>query len=122
MLLSLCLFLEHAVTPEQREQGLMYREALAENSGMTFNYEEPQKLTFWSKNCLIDLDLAFLDSEKVIQEIYLLPAEPLTAITSKKRAQYAVEMNAGWFKKHEVKVGDQLQWKTGSSCGEVVGR
>ena len=114
--------LEHAVTYEEQAKGLMHRESMPENHGMAFSYEAPKTLIFWSKNCLMDLDLAYLDANHVIQEIYLLTKEPLTRITSKFPAQYAVEMNAGFFERNEVVPGDQIVWESSWPNGEIKRR
>lgn len=111
---------EHATTHEQQAKGLMYRESLPQNHGMIFSYDSPQRLTFWSKNCLIDLDLAFLDSDHVIQEIYLLPAKPLTRITSMQPAHYVVEMEAGFFEKEGISLGDRIIWEGHSPTAEII--
>ena len=120
LLLLIALVLEHACTPEERAQGLMYREKLEENHGMTFNYEEPQILGFWSENCLIDLDVAFLSSEKVIQEIHTLKCHPLTIIYSKTPMQYALEMKGGWFAENGVGIGDRVHWVTHKPGGHIT--
>ncbi len=108
----LCITLEHTITPEQQAQGLMYRKSMPENHGMTFSFDSPRKLTFWSKNCCFDIDLAFLNCNHVIQEIYLLKAHPTQRITSKLPAQYVVEMNAGFFEKNGVRIGDSIVWES----------
>ena len=108
----ICITLEHAITPEEQAQGLMYRKSMPENHGMTFSFDSPRKLSFWSKNCYFDIDLAFLDCHHVIQEIYLLKANPTQRITSKLPAQYVVEMNAGFFEKNGVRIGDSIVWES----------
>ena len=84
---------------------------------MTFNYEAPQRLSIWMYNTWIDLSVAFLDDNKVIREIYELKAYPdqhdpnffrVREASSSFMASYALEMNAGWFKAHGVKLGDRV--------------
>jgi uncharacterized membrane protein (UPF0127 family) len=51
---------EIADTPSSREQGLMYRKALAPDRGMLFDFKTPQPVAFWMKNTLIPLDMIFI--------------------------------------------------------------
>jgi uncharacterized membrane protein (UPF0127 family) len=54
---------EVADTPTSRERGLMFRPDLAPSQGMLFVFEEPGYHPFWMKNCLISLDIIWLDEE-----------------------------------------------------------
>lgn len=100
--------LELAKTNRELEQGLMNRQSLEPNNGMLFIFNKPQELSFWMKNTLIPLDIAFLNADKEIVDIYA-NCEPLNTkktYKSSTSALYAVEMNAGWFEKNDIKKGD----------------
>ena len=56
------LTIELATTPETRSCGLSLRDSLPENRGMLFVYAEPEILTFWMKNTLMPLSIAFIDT------------------------------------------------------------
>lgn len=121
--------LEHAITPEQMAQGLMERNHLDEDAGMTFNYGNPRKIRIWMYNCKIDLSLAFLDANKVIQEIHELKCFPhikdpnffdQMSVSNNLPATYALEMNTGWFAKHGVQVGDKVVWDVNSPEGKII--
>ncbi|WP_024544830.1 DUF192 domain-containing protein [Picosynechococcus sp. NKBG15041c] len=60
--------LEVAKTPEQQALGLMFREFLPDDRGMLFEFNPPRPVSFWMKNCLINLDMIFL-RDGVIQAI-----------------------------------------------------
>ena len=60
----------------QRAKGLMGRPSLPQNQGMLFIFDSPQKLSFWMKDTLIPLSVAYLDQYGVIQEIYHMTPEP----------------------------------------------
>ncbi len=60
--------LEVAETQEQQQMGLMYRESLPDNRGMLFEFDPARPVSFWMKNCLINLDIIFL-KDGVVQTI-----------------------------------------------------
>jgi len=95
---------EIADTPQEREKGLMFRKKLGENSGMFFAYGTPSRLCFWMKNTYIPLDIAFLDERFTIVKITTM--EPLTlASHCADNVRYALEVNRGWLRAHNVEEG-----------------
>jgi len=96
---------EVARTPDERAQGLMYREELAEDAGMLFIFPESSVRGFWMQNTYIPLDIAFLDASFRVVDIQQM--EPLTTEQHTARApfMYALEVNQGWFEAHGIGVG-----------------
>jgi hypothetical protein len=102
--------LEVVEDPEERRQGLMYRDSLASDAGMLFVFTTEVYGPFWMKNTYIPLSIAFISSDSVIIDIHQM--EPLDTVTKHmpdEPYQYAVEMNEGWFTEHGVKVGDKVK-------------
>lgn len=58
-----------ADSDEERQRGLMFREALADNEGMLFNYGEVQTVSMWMRNTLIPLDLIYIAPDGEILKI-----------------------------------------------------
>lgn len=113
------LNVELAQTPTQQAYGLMNRTKMPANSGMLFVFDQERVLQFWMKNTLIDLDIAYIDKNKKIIDIQTMKAVTSMLQTnpptypSKLPAQYALEMNSGWFKKNKIKEGAELQILSG---------
>lgn len=109
------LSVEFAVSPEQHAKGLMYRDQLKENEGMLFVFDQDQILSFWMKNTLIDLSIAYINKKLKIVDIQEMKATSpletgsLMTYPSKKPAMYALEMPKGWFKKNNIIIGQRLK-------------
>jgi uncharacterized protein len=110
------LRVELAVKPEQKSMGLMERRHLDENVGMLFVYDstQPPDAGFWMYRTRIPLDIAFADSAGVIRSIRsMVPcptsvAQGCPTYTPDVPYRYALEVNAGYFSRHGVAVGNTL--------------
>jgi uncharacterized protein len=95
----------------ERARGLMHRTALAENRGMLFVFRREEQLSFWMKDTLIPLSIAFIDSEGRIVDIQNM--KPLDddppSYVSAEPARYALEVNRGFFEERGVEVGDRAE-------------
>jgi len=106
-----CFFVEIANTPEQRTQGLMNRENLAENRGMLFIFDQSGIYSFWMKNTLIPLDIIWLNENKevVFIEKNAQPCrETCPSINPHQKARYVLEINGGLSDKINLKTGDKI--------------
>lgn len=106
---------EVAKTSEEASYGLMFKRQLGVNDGMLFVFSQPQPLSFWMKNTFVDLSIAYFDENKILLEIIDMKAAQselqnhFDSYPSSKPAQYALEMNKGWFKNNNIKKGDKLK-------------
>src|SRR5687768_15980504 len=47
-------------TPAARNKGLMFRQSLAKDAGMLFDFKQEQQTAFWMQNTFIPLDMVFI--------------------------------------------------------------
>lgn len=96
---------EIANTEAARMQGLAYRRALPEDSGMLFVFPEPALYSMWMHNTHMALSVAFLDERGVIINIEGMLPDTLVRYSADLPAKYALEMNHGWFAIHGAEPG-----------------
>jgi hypothetical protein len=97
---------EVARTPDQREQGLMYRQELPDGTGMLFVFDTEEVRSFWMENTYVPLDIAFLDVALRVVDIQQMAPQTTDPHESAGPAMFALEVAQGWFAAHGVKVGD----------------
>jgi uncharacterized protein len=100
---------EVARSEKEQEKGLMFRERLGKDEGMLFVYEREGFLTFWMKNTRIPLSIAFISKNGRIVDIQDMEPFSLQSHVSAFPAQFALEMNQGWFQKNRIQVGDPVK-------------
>lgn len=101
---------EVADDASERAEGLMFREALADNAGMLFIYAKPQSVEFWMKNTPLSLDIVYVRADGTIARI----AESTTPmseelIPSGEPIKAVLEVKAGTMRALGVAVGDRLR-------------
>ncbi len=102
--------LEQAITPQEKQKGLMFRTSLEENRGMIFIFENEQERSFWMKNTLIPLDMIFIDENNKITSIQTTqPCHQDPCQTYQAQAKYIIELNAGMTEKIGLKVEDEIE-------------
>ena len=94
----------------ERALGLMHRTQMATSAGMLFIYERPQKLSFWMRNTLIELDMLFIDAKGVVQHIHHR-AQPLdeTPISGGENLTHVLEINGGLAEQLGIGVGSEVR-------------
>lgn len=101
---------EIADNDESRNRGLMFRDELPSENGMLFVFPDSRKRAFWMKNTYIPLDIAYIDNRGIINEIYTMkPLDYSIIYNSIKPARYALEVNAGWFRKNNISTGSKIE-------------
>jgi len=103
------LTVEVVKTEQEKAKGLMFREKMGKDEGMLFVYEKEELLSFWMKNTRIPLSIAFLDKSGKIVDLQDMVPFSLQTRTSALPAQFALEVNQGWFEEHGISVGDSVK-------------
>ncbi|MBX3460522.1 MAG: DUF192 domain-containing protein [Planctomycetes bacterium] len=108
---------ELAMTPAEQRRGLMFRESLRDNHGMLFIYPtEEDNVSYWMKNCKMNLSIAFANDRGVIVKIYNVMTKPapgtpdheLDLYPAGAPVRFAVEMRENWFKDNGINEGDRI--------------
>lgn len=101
---------ELADTPEERAQGLMFRESLPPDGGMLFVYPRDQMIGMWMKNTLIPLDMLFIGGDGHILGIAerTVPLS-LRTISSESPARAVLEINGGTAERQGIRAGDRIR-------------
>lgn len=103
---------------EETTRGLMFvpREQMADlpggiRRGMIFVFERDAEWNFWMKNTIIPLDIAYVTtSGKVTATYTMAPLDERTGqYPSKEPARFAIEVNAGVWKKIGLSANDTIE-------------
>jgi uncharacterized membrane protein (UPF0127 family) len=105
---NLAVVVELAVSPAEQETGLMHRTELEDGAGMLFVYTADRRLSFWMKNTLIPLSIAYLGADGTIKELHDMEPLSLAGVQSERYVRYALEAPLGWFARVGLKPGDRF--------------
>lgn len=90
------LDVEWAMTPEQREHGLMFREDLGEDQGMLFDFGVTRDVMMWMKNTPLSLDMLFIGEDRRVSRIaHRTTPFSETIISSGGPVHYVLEIRGG---------------------------
>ena len=111
--------LEEALDDSTRIVGLGGRESIDEHGGMIFVFKRAAVHEFVMRDCLIDIDIAYLDGSGRVVNLHAMTIDPrregesdqayewrLKRYSSRYAAVFAVEVRAGTLERLGVRVGD----------------
>jgi hypothetical protein len=105
-----CYVVELAITPSERERGLMFRSSLGKDRGMLFDFGADGIHKFWMKNTLINLDIIWIGADKKIvfisNNISPCIRDVCPSYGPDAAARYVLEVNGGEMKRLGAKIGD----------------
>jgi uncharacterized membrane protein (UPF0127 family) len=98
-----------ADSDEERQRGLMFREELADDEGMLFDYGEVQTVSMWMRNTFIPLDLIYISADGHIAKI-IANAQPrsLRSLPSDFPVLGVLEVRGGLTRELEIRPGDTV--------------
>ena len=110
-----------------RSTGMGARTEFPAGTAMLFVYPQASMLSFWMKDCLIDMDMVFVDPDGKISATHEAKRQPLRKrgrtleayegslkrYSSNRRAQFCIELPAGSLKRLKPELGTKidLDWK-----------
>jgi uncharacterized protein len=102
-----------ALTGSEQEQGLSGREGLKDNEGMLFVFAKPGEYSFWMKDMKFPIDIIWLSEglkviyikDNALPELY---PETYRPVSNDGDAKYVLEVNSGFSKKNNLKIGDSV--------------
>ncbi|MCC6909189.1 MAG: DUF192 domain-containing protein [Phycisphaerales bacterium] len=117
--------LDTAITLAEQKRGLGGRESIPDDGGMIFIFSRDEERNFWMLDCLVDMDIMYIDRTGFIVSTYTMKAQPLRqpgesqqqyeqrlradSYPSKGRARYAIELRAGRMAELGLRRGQQLE-------------
>lgn len=104
-----------AATVDHRAKGLMFVQAdemtpLDDGTerGMLFVFDKERLLSFWMKDTIIPLDIAYARTDGTIVKIHTMTPLDLSGYSSQQPARFALEVNAGLFAAEGIREGDVI--------------
>lgn len=103
----------------ERAIGLANRDSLAEDSGMLFVFETPDKYRFWMKGLRFPLDFIWILDDRVVDLLKSVPSPEVGTPDNKlpvygptTKVNKVLEVNAGFIEKHNIRVGDKIELRS----------
>ena len=93
-----------------RSRGLMFVNAMPQNRGMLFRFDQQEVVAMWMKNTFIPLDMIFMTESGEISYIHRGAVPHSRAIISSRvPARYVLELNAGEAARAGLKAGQKMR-------------
>ena len=104
------LNVEIADDEQERNRGLMFRETLADDAGMLFDFPIPEHASFWMRNTILSLDIIFVGTDGRILNIadHTTPYsdDPIPAVGLTRGV---LELRAGRAEALGIRPGDRVR-------------
>ncbi len=114
--------LELALSTDRRRRGLGGRTTLASDEGMLFAFPQAAQQRFWMYDCVMDIDIAYIDPIGYVTAVHTMPKETprgvdeleldyqarLPGYPSRYPAQFVIELAPGMFETLGIEAGDRI--------------
>ncbi|MBM4051633.1 MAG: DUF192 domain-containing protein [Planctomycetes bacterium] len=115
--------LELAATDDAIAKGLSGRDRVRRHRGMLFVMPYSREQGFWMIDCLVPIDIAFMNEQGVVTAVHTMKTEPpqradesrgayevrLPRYPSGAKARYAIELAAGEFARLGIAKGSEIK-------------
>lgn len=108
---------ELAISPAEQARGLMFRAELPPDRGMLFVGSRSSQRSFWMYQCLIALDIIWMDgAHRIVEIVRSAPpcdsADPgdCPSYGGNANSVYVLELAAGQSDAHGLRIGDRLDF------------
>jgi uncharacterized membrane protein (UPF0127 family) len=96
-------------TDAAREKGLMFRQSLAPDAGMLFDFLTEQPVEFWMVNTFIPLDMVFIAGNGIVKTVHAnARPQDATPIPSGGPVQFVLEIPGGRAAEIGLAPGDKM--------------
>jgi len=101
-----------AQTSQDRATGLSNHTSLGEKQAMLFIFQKPGVYSFWMKDMDFPIDIFWLNENKEIIFIKenAQPESYPESFGPKEESLYVLETVTGFSNKHDIKIGDTMDW------------
>lgn len=114
--------LEPALEEKTRARGLGGREKVEDHGGMLFVFRDARRRSFWMKDCLVDIDIMFIDDRGRITAVHKMKKQPprgeteseltyqrrLKLYPSLRPVRFAIELKSGSIDRLKLKTGQTI--------------
>lgn len=101
--------IEVADTDERRMNGLMFRQAMAPDAGMLFDFKIDAPVAMWMRNTLIPLDMVFIARDgRIVNIAERAVPHSETSIWSDGPVRAVLELNGGTAQRLGIRTGDRV--------------
>lgn len=101
---------EWALSREEQACGLMFRDEMAEDHGMVFDFGTDRDVSFWMRNTYISLDMVFITGDGVVLAVAeRTPTLSDAPIPSGGPVRYVLEVVAGTADSIGLEAGDIVE-------------
>ncbi len=99
-----------ALTIDQQLEGMMFvpENEIADDQGMLFVSSYERLHSFWMKNTITSLDIAYARMDGTIVKIWTMPPLTYQTFPSIEPAMFALEVKAGTFERLGIREGDRI--------------